>query len=317
MKHYIGIDVGGTNLVAGLVKEQGEIVCKVSRPVDKSMSAEQLCQELIVLADEVRKAGGLPKEEIQAVGIGFPGLVDNRRGVVVTTTNMPFRNTPIRERFRQVWEVPVYLGNDANCAALGEYWAGAAKGCSPTVMITLGTGIGGGMVVDGKLFTGYANSGMEVGHMMTRPDGVPCNCGNRGCWEQYGSATALIRMTREAMEDAPESLLWSVCGGDLEKVQGRTPFQAAKAGDKAALTVLEKYRRELAIGLISLVNVLQPEVICLGGGVSHAEDDLLLTPLREEVKKGSYDKTMPTRLVRAALGNDAGVVGAALLCESV
>ena len=314
---YIGIDVGGTNLVAGLVDEQGKILHKASRPVDRTMSDRELCRELIVLSEEACLSGGLARGEIQAVGIGIPGLVDNHRGVVVMTANMPFRDTPLRELFQREWDVPVYLGNDANCAALGEYWAGSAKGCSPAVMITLGTGIGGGMVVDGKLFTGFANSGMEVGHMITRPGGLACGCGNQGCWEQYGSATGLIRMTREAMEHAPDSLLWQLCAGDLEKVQGRTPFQAAKEGDTTALAVLEQYRQELALGLINLINVLQPQVICMGGGVSNAEDELLLTPLTELVKKGSFDKTMPTRLVRASLGNDAGVVGAALLCNSL
>ena len=314
---YIGIDVGGTNLVAGLVNEQGAILKKTSRPVDRSMSDRDLCRELAALAEEVRLAGGLSREGIQAVGVGIPGLVDNKTGVVVMTANMPFRNTALRELFQREWDVPVYLGNDANCAALGEYWAGAAKGCSPAVMITLGTGIGGGMVVDGRLFTGFANSGMEVGHMITRPGGLPCGCGNQGCWEQYGSASGLIHMTREAMERDRDSLLWQLCGGDLEKVQGRTPFQAAKEGDRTALEVLEVYRQELALGLINLINVLQPQVICMGGGVSNAEDELLLAPLIELVKKGSFDKSMPTRLVRASLGNDAGVVGAALLCNSL
>ena len=314
---YIGIDVGGTNLAAGLVNEQGAILKKASRPVERNMSDRDLCRELAALAEEVCRAGGADREEIQAVGVGIPGLVDNKRGVVVMTANMPFRDTALRSLFQQEWNVPVYLGNDANCAALGEYWAGAAKGCSPTVLITLGTGIGGGMVVDGRLFTGFANSGMEVGHMITHPGGLPCGCGNHGCWEQYGSATALIRLTRQAMERDRSSLLWEQCGGDLEKVQGRTAFQAAKRGDRAALAVLEEYRSGLAVGLINLINILQPEVICMGGGVSNAEDELLLTPLTELVKQGSFDRTMPTRLVRASLGNDAGVVGAALLCRSL
>ncbi len=314
---YIGIDVGGTNLVAGLVDERGAILQKVSRPVDRSMSDRALCRELSLLAEEVRLAGGLSRQDVQAVGVGLPGLVNNKQGVVVTTANMPFRDTPLRELFQQEWDVPIYLGNDANCAALGEYWAGAARGCNPTVMVTLGTGIGGGMVVNGKLFTGCANSGMEVGHMVIHPGGHLCGCGYRGCWEQYGSATALIRMTRQAMEKAPDSRLWALCDGDPEKVQGRTPFQAAKEGDATASQVLEEYRQEVAIGLINLINVLQPKVICLGGGISHAEDELLLEPLRELVERGSFDKRMPTRLVRASLGNDAGVVGAALLCKAV
>ena len=256
-------------------------------------------------------------DQIQAVGAGFPGLVDNRTGVVVQTANMPFRDTPVRQLFQQEWDVPFFLGNDANCAAIGEYWAGAAKGCDPAVVVTLGTGIGSGMVAGGRLFTGYANSGMEAGHMIIQPGGVPCGCGNHGCWEQYGSATALIRMTRQAMEQDRHSVLWELCGGDLSKGQGRTAFQGARQGDGAALRVLENYRQGLSIGLIDLDNILQPQIICLGGGISNADDDLLLTPLRELVKKGSYDKSMPTRLERAALGNDAGVVGAALLCDMI
>ena len=315
--YYIGVDVGGTNLVAGVVDEQGTIRNKTGKPVDRSLGAEALSEKIAQLALRACEEGGVSPEQIQAVGVGIPGLVDNETGMVVQTANMPFRDTPFREIFHRFWQVPVYLGNDANCAAIGEYWAGAAKGCSPAVVITLGTGIGGGMVVDGKLFTGYANSGMEVGHMIVYPGGQRCGCGNQGCWEQYGSATGLIRMTREEMERCPDSALWQICQGDLTKVQGRTPFQGAEQGDEASLRVLERYREALALGLVNLVNILQPEIICLGGGVSNAREELLLKPLEELMRQGSYDKNSPTRLVRAALGNDAGVVGAALLCRSL
>ncbi|MGI5963632.1 MAG: ROK family protein [Lawsonibacter sp.] len=315
--HYIGVDVGGTNLVAGLVDEQGTLLYKVGYPVDRSQSAEELCREIAQLARQVCQQGGIKQENITAVGVGIPGLVDHAGGVVVKTANMPFSNTPFQALFQEIWNIPVYLGNDANCAAIGEYWAGAAKGCSPAVVITLGTGIGGGMVVDGKLFTGFANSGMEVGHMIVYPGGEPCGCGNQGCWERYGSATALIRITREEMARCPDSILWQICQGDLDKVQGRTAFQAASQEDEAARRVLKRYLEGLSVGLINLVNILQPEVICLGGGISNADDALLLEPLRALVAKGSYDKSMPTRLVKAALGNDAGVVGAALLCRSL
>ncbi|MEA4932195.1 MAG: ROK family protein [Lawsonibacter sp.] len=315
--YYVGVDVGGTNLVAGLVNEEGTILGKISHPVDRSMSADQLCRELANLAKVVCKTGGLEDGQIEAVGVGFPGLVDNQKGMVVQTPNMPFQQTPFRAVFQEQWDIPVYLGNDANCAAIGEYWAGAAKGCSTAMVITLGTGIGGGMVVDGKLFTGYANGGMEPGHMIIHPNGLLCGCGNRGCWEQYGSASALIRLTQKEMENSRNSLLWELCEGDRFKVQGRTAFQAARQGDETARRVLSAYLQGLSIGMINLINILQPEVICLGGGISNAEDDLLLDPLRELVRKGSFDKNSPTRLVRAALGNDAGVVGAALLRNSL
>lgn len=314
---YIGIDVGGTNVVAGVVDETGMILDKVSHPVDKSMSAEAMCQELARMAKAVCTVSSIPEEEIMAVGVGLPGLVDNKTGMVIKTPNMPFHHTPFRELFQQVWNVPVYLGNDANCAAIGEYFAGAAKSSNNAVVVTIGTGIGGGLVVDGKLLTGFANAGMEVGHMLIHPNGVMCGCGQRGCWEQYGSATALIRLTRIEMERNRDTKLWEVCEFDMENVTGRTAFQAARMGDAAAKRVLAQYLEGLSIGLINLVNILQPEIICLGGGVSNAEDDLLLDPLRDLVAKGVFDKHVPIRLEKASLGNDAGIVGAALLCETV
>ncbi len=314
---YIGIDVGGTNLVAGVVDENGMILDKVSHPVDKTMSAEAMCQELARMAKAVCTVSGIPEEDIVAVGVGLPGLVDNKTGMVIQTPNMPFHNTPFRELFQKVWDVPVYLGNDANCAAIGEYFAGAAKSSNNAVVVTIGTGIGGGLVVDGKLLTGFANAGMEVGHMLIHPNGMMCGCGQRGCWEQYGSATALIRLTRIEMERNRDTKLWEVCEFDMENITGRTAFQAARMGDAAAKRVLAQYLEGLSIGLINLVNILQPEIICLGGGVSNAEDDLLLDPLRELVAKGVFDKHVPIRLERASLGNDAGIVGAALLCETL
>ena len=312
---YLGIDVGGTNLVAGLVDQNGQIRHKAARPVDRSCSDQMLSRQLADLACRAAEEAGYPLTEIQAVGIGSPGLVDQQAGVVIRTTNMPFRNTPLAEIFRSRLDVPVYLGNDADCAAVGEYWAGAAKGCDPALMITLGTGIGGGMIQGGKLYTGFGGIGMEVGHMMLHPGGLPCGCGNRGCWEQYGSATALIRMTREAMETNRDSLLWQVCSGDSGKVEGRTPFQAAGQGDETARRVLEDYLDHLAAGLIGLSNILFPQVICLGGGVSGAPEELLLNPLRQRVHQGCFDKSHLPRIERASLGNDAGVVGAAMLCQ--
>lgn len=312
---YLGVDVGGTNLAAGLTDEAGNILHKVSRPVDKTMDGQALCGEIASLCRQAAREGGVDAEQLQGIGVGFPGLVDDRTGVVVRTPNMPFENTQFRTLFQRELSLPVRLGNDANCAAIGEYWAGAARGKDPAVVITLGTGIGGGMVAGGRVFTGFAGSGMEVGHMLTQPGGHPCGCGSCGCWEQYGSATALIRMTKEEMDRDRDSLLWTLCGGQLDRVEGRTPFQAAQKGDQAAQCALERYLEGLSQGLINLVNILQPEIICLGGGISHAPEHLLLEPLRARVLAGSYDKTKPTAIVRAALGNDAGIVGAAMLCR--
>ena len=312
---YVGIDVGGTNLVAGLVDEAGAIVHKSTCPVNRDWTAEQLTRQLAKLSLQAAEEAGCPLSELQAAGVGLPGLVNNKTGMVVKTTNMPFYNTPFREMFQEDLKIPVYLGNDADCAAVGEYWAGSAKGCDPAVVVTLGTGIGSGMVKGGKLYTGFGGAGMEAGHMIIQPNGVRCGCGNLGCWEQYGSATALIRLTREEMEYSRDSLLWELCGGDTRKLEGRTTFQAVRQGDTTARKALDRYLEGLSMGLINMVNVLFPEIVCLGGGISNADDDLLLNPLRELVHRGSFDKNHLPRVEKASLGNDAGVVGAAMLCN--
>ena len=308
----IGIDVGGTNLVAAKVKDSGEILEKISIPVNRSASAEQLCETLIGLARQAAK-----EDVIDAVGIGFPGLVDNESGIVLQTPNMPFSNTPFRKLFQEQWNVPVYMGNDANCAAIGEYWAGAAKGRDTAMMITLGTGIGGGLVIGGKLYAGFVGGGMEVGHMVIDPNGPTCGCGRKGCFEQFASATALIREAKTQMQKNQDSLLWEACCERIENLQGVHVFRAAGEGDPTAQKVLDTYINYLAMGLANLINILQPEVICLGGGISNAQDDLFLTPLREQVKKYVFDKNADLCLERAKLGNDAGLVGAAMLCKSV
>ena len=243
--------------MAGLVDEKGHILDKVNHPVDKSMTAEAFCVELARLARKVCEMGAIDYSQIAAVGVGLPGLVDNKSGLFVQNPNMPFsdKNVPLREIFQKHWNVPVFLANDANSAVVGEYWAGAAKGCDPAVVVTLGTGIGGGLVVNGKLFTGYANSGMEVGHMIIQPNGVLCGCGNRGCWETYGSATALIRLTQQEMERTRDSVRWELCEGDRFKVQGRTPFQGARLGDPAAKRVLAVYLQGLSVGIVNLINI--------------------------------------------------------------
>ena len=246
---YIGLDVGGTNLVAGLVDREGKILHKAACPVDRSWTAEELSARLARLARQAAEEGGCPVSQLQAVGAGLPGLVDNRAGVVVKTPNMPFRNTPLRALFQRELELPLYLGNDADCAAIGEFWAGSARGCDPAVVVTLGTGIGSGMVRGGKLYTGFGGAGMEAGHMVIHPGGQLCGCGNRGCWEQYGSATALIRMAREEMEQSPDSALWQLCGGEKARVDGRMVFQAARQGDAAACRGLDRYLDGLSVGL--------------------------------------------------------------------
>ena len=299
---YIGIDVGGTNLKAGLVDEAGNIV-KVERiPLD-FQGPEKFAETLAELSKKVLE------EKVQWVGVGLPGAVDG--GDVLFTTNIPMENVPLERLFRRHLDLPLLLGNDADCAAVGEFFGGAGKGTRDFAVVTLGTGVGAGIIVDGKLRGGLASS--EAGHMVIVQDGELCNCGRRGCWERYASATGLIQQTKRAMEAHPESLLHEIAAGN--GVEGRTAFQAAEAGDETALEVCRNYVNYLASGLANLINMLRPETVAIGGGVAAAPERLLLEPLREAVARESFSRPggRVTNILPGELGNDAGIIGAAML----
>lgn len=300
---YIGIDVGGTNLKAGLVDEAGKIV-KVERVPLDFQGPEKFAETLAELSKKVIE------EKVRWVGVGLPGAVDG--GDVLFTTNIPMENVPLEQLFRRHLDLPLLLGNDADCAAVGEFFGGAGKGTRDFAVVTLGTGVGAGIIVDGKLRGGLASS--EAGHMVICQGGELCNCGRRGCWERYASATGLIQQTKRAMEAHPESLLHEIAASG-NGVEGRTAFQAAEAGDETALAVCRDYVNYLASGLASLINVLRPEAVAIGGGVAAAPERLLLEPLREAVAKESFSRHggRITKVLRAELGNDAGIIGAAML----
>ena len=299
---YIGIDVGGTNLKAGLVDEAGNIV-KVERVPLDFQGPERFAEILAELSKRVIQ------EKVRWVGVGLPGAVDG--GDVLFTTNIPMENVPLERLFRKHLDLPLLLGNDADCAAVGEFFGGAGKGTRDFAVVTLGTGVGAGIIVDGKLRGGLASS--EAGHMVIIQDGEPCNCGRRGCWERYASATGLIQQTKRAMEAHPESWLQEIAAES--GVEGRTAFQAAEAGDETALEVCRNYVNYLAGGLTSLINILRPEAVAIGGGVAAAPERLLLEPLREAVAKESFSRHggRITKVLRAERGNDAGIIGAAML----
>ena len=310
--YYLGIDLGGTNLVAAAVTADGHILGRSSVPTptgaDAVLSAmEQVSRDAVALA-------GLTLEDFASAGIGAPGIANPDTGVVEYSCNLDFHNVAVTAPLSQRLGIPVFLENDANAAALGEFAAGAGKGTSNMVAITLGTGIGGGVILDGKLFSGSNHAGSELGHFVIQMDGPQCTCGRRGCFETYASATALIRQTKEAMERHPESLCWSLCGGDLNKVSGRTAFDAKAQGDPTGTEVIEHFLTALACGITNIVNIFQPEVLCIGGGVSN-QGDALLPPLQAVLDREDYarDCTHRTRLAIATLGNDAGLIGAALL----
>ena len=282
--------------------ETGSIV-KVERVPLDFQGPERFAEALAELSKNVMQ------EKVRWVGVGLPGAVDG--GDVLFTTNIPMENVPLEKLFRQHLDLPLLLGNDADCAAVGEFFGGAGKGTRDFAVVTLGTGVGAGIIVDGKLRGGLASS--EAGHMVIIQDGEPCNCGRRGCWERYASATGLIQQTKRAMEAHPESLLHEIAAES--GVEGRTAFQAAEAGDEAALEVCRNYVNYLAGGLTSLINILRPEAVAIGGGVAAAPERLLLEPLREAVAKESFSRHggRITKVLRTERGNDAGIIGAAML----
>ena len=316
--YSIGIDIGGTNLKAGLVDETGRITALKTEPL-RFQSMEQMGETLARMAVALTEENRIPRDQVASVGMGFPGPVDDRRGVVIKTVNIPIRFMPVAELFRRHWDVPVHLGNDADCAALGEYYHYENKDIDSLILVTLGTGIGTGIILNGRILTGINGCAGEGGHIVIVHGGEPCTCGPRGCWERYASATALIQQTRAAMEADRSSCMWDLTGGDLNKVEGYTAFEAMHQGDAAARRVVDQYVEYLAEGLANYVNIFQPEVIALGGGVSNARDEDLLHPVQALVTDRVFGKEadVHTRIVKAQLGNDAGIIGAALLGWSI
>ncbi|MDR1028148.1 MAG: ROK family protein [Clostridiales Family XIII bacterium] len=314
MRYDIGIDLGGTNIVVGLVDDGGRIAGKVSKPTDAGREPKHVIRDMAELVALAAERSGVSMDAVGSVGVGVPGLANSETGVVGFASNLYWHAVPLARLLSDAVGKPAYIGNDANAAAYGEYVAGAAKSNGSCVAITLGTGIGGGMVNEGRIFTGFNFAGMEIGHMVIRRGGRPCPCGRLGCWERYASATGLIITTRERMEENRRSKLWELVEGDLDRVEGRTAFDGLRADDETAKIIVETYLDELACGVINLINVLQPDILCVGGGISN-EGDILIVPLRARVMKEVYsrDSDRNTRIVQAKLGNDAGIIGAAHL----
>lgn len=312
MKYSIGIDLGGTNIAAGVVDENAVLVSKCSLPTRAERSPEEVIRDMAKAAEEAVRLSGVSPADVVSVGAGIPGACRLSDSSVLAAENLHWRNVPLGSLLEPLLKMPVSLGNDADCAALGEVLAGCAKDVSSALMITIGTGIGGGLILNRKIFSGGTGAGTEPGHTPMVFGGVRCGCGMYGCFEAYASCTALIRQTREAMGRCRNSLLWKVCGGDPENVSGKTPFEAADRGDKTAKKVLDRYISYLACGIGGLVNVFRPELVVIGGGVSGAGDDLIV-PLNAKLREYCFgaDVIAPPPVRRAALGNDAGIIGAA------
>lgn len=318
MAYYIGVDVGGTNIACGIVDDDCNIIAR-----SKVKTNEQGKAEYSVVLEKIKSAVRIACDEAEivpaaahSIGIGCPGTCNSDSGIVEYSNNLGFLNVPLRKDVEDEFKIPVYLDNDANAAAFGEFVAGAAKGANSTVVITLGTGVGSGIVIDGKIYRGANFAGGEIGHTVIVVDGAPCTCGRKGCFEAYSSATGLVRMTAQAIEQNPETLMARMARED-GKVSARTAYKAMKEGDATAKEVTEEYVKYLSCGIANVINTFQPDILCIGGGVCN-EGDTLLTPLKAAVAEQIYSKRSAknTDIVICSLGNEAGIIGAAMLYKS-
>ena len=308
---YIGFDVGGTGVQVGVVNEKGEILCKGNMVTRTDIPFPDQVKAMADCALDTLARSGYSLDDVKALGAGLPGVVDPRTGHIAFCPNLGWKDVDFAGEMRKHIDKPVYMDNDATVAGLAENVAGVSAGAHSSVFLTLGTGVGGGIVIGGKVWSGFHGVGSEIGHMVIEMDGNPCNCGNRGCLERYCSATAIILAARAALTQ--DSTIWTKCEGDPMKINAKMVFDAAKEGDALGLQFFNDYVKALSTTIVNIIHFLDPEVIALGGGVSKA-GDFLLNALREEVAKLVMYKTMPySRIELAKLGPDAGIIGAAML----
>jgi len=314
MKYIIGIDIGGTSVKGGVVDESGNIIFKAHCHTRANIHYSEIIADIAELVRELISGAELDESDIKGIGMGIPGTIDSKNGIIIYSNNINFENVPIRAELKKYFDFPVYMSNDANAAALGEAVFGSDKSLKDIVFITLGTGVGTGIIIGGKLFEGGGSAGAEGGHLILVKDGEPCTCGRNGCWEAYASATGLIRETKAAMAADKDSKMLEVAS-QLGKISGKTAFIAAKSGDRAAQAVVDNYLRCVGEGLVDLANIFRPQAILIGGGISN-EGDYIMAPLQKMLDEEAYGSAHgnPRVIVKkASLVNDAGILGAASL----
>ena len=315
MNYYAGIDLGGTFVKGGIVDEEGNILVKDKIPTGKERPYAEIAADMAQLVLDLAKKAGISPADVKAAGVGSPGTIDSKNGIIVYSNNIRWEKVPLGAELKKHLGIPVFATNDANAAALGESFAGAAKSYPSSVFITLGTGVGGGIIIGGKLFEGHASAGAEIGHMVIERHGDHCTCGRRGCFEAYCSATALVKRTKRQMEENPGSAMWTKY--TAETANGKTAFEFADT-DIDAKEVVDWYLKYLACGLTNLANIFRPEIIMLGGGVSE-QGERLTAPLQKLVDKELFGGTeyAPVKIVKASLGSKAGAYGAAALAMRI
>lgn len=314
MNYYIGVDLGGTNIVVGLVSEEYQIIDRCTCPTNLPRPAKAIVDNIAKLIRQLLVKQNITIEDICSIGVGVPGTANKETGMVEYANNLGFYDVPFVSLLKEYFDTKICFDNDGNAAAWGEYLAGCGKGYHSLIAITLGTGVGGGIVMNDQLYTGSNYAAAEIGHHVICMDGVPCNCGRNGCFEAYASATALIEQTKAAMDLNKESYLWELCEGDINRVEGKILFDAVAKGDNTASMVLEQFIKYLSVGITNLINIFQPDILCIGGGISKA-GSIFIEPLIERVNREIYTRNSlkQTKIVIAELDNDAGIIGAAHL----
>ncbi|MDO5022533.1 MAG: ROK family glucokinase [Eubacteriales bacterium] len=314
---YIGIDVGGTHMAAGVVDEEGVILAKAETPTLPGRPFEVMIEDMGAIANKALKQSGVSLDDVACIGVGIPGIADNEKGDVIFCTNLFWKDEPLRRELQKHINKPIWIENDATVAGFAENAIGVSRGCKSSVFLTIGTGLGGGIVIDGKPWTGAHGVASELGHLTMVIDGEPCTCGKDGCMERYCSATALIRMGKEMCIAHPDCDVNKRINGKLENLNAKIIIDSAKDGDSMSLMLFNRYTRYLALALNTIVSFLDPEMIVLGGGVSHA-GEFLLNSIVEKIPQYLMFKTMPFAEVHlATLGNDAGLIGSALLAREM
>ncbi|MBR5110283.1 MAG: ROK family protein [Clostridia bacterium] len=310
---YIGIDLGGTNIAVGVVSEAGSILAETSAKTLAERPYKEIVRDMAACVMKAVTKAGLTEADIYSIGIGIPGVAEADNGMVFNCTNLGWINVPLRSEMQKYINKPIFIDNDANVAALAESYFGVSAGFRSSVMITLGTGVGGGIVINGRPWAGAHGRGGEIGHMTLVPDGAPCTCGNNGCVERYCSATALIRTAKQECYSFPNTAILAKAGGDINRVNAKIVIDAAKEGDASALRVFNSFVRYLAMTINNITAFFDPDIIVLGGGVSHS-GSFLLESVAALLPRYQMFKALPIpKLALAKLGNEAGIIGAAML----
>lgn len=312
--YRVGIDLGGTNIKVGIVDDLNQILIQDSVPTKAERPYQEVLKDMAELVMSLTKKMNIKPNELLGIGIGSPGTIDAKNGVVVYSNNFGWENVPVTKELGKYFTCPIRISNDANCATLGEVRAGAARETRNVILLTLGTGVGGGIVIDGNIFEGAHAGGAELGHTSLILGGELCTCGRKGCVESYTSATALIRDARRAAKNHPESKMNMLCKGDIANMDGRIPFEAAQNGDAIAGEVINNYISYLGEAIINFVNIFRPDVVLLSGGICN-QGDKLTVPLSKYIEKGCFagDKAYVPEVRCATLGYHAGIIGAANL----